>query len=223
MNLKKYIKLKESAQEVQLSEEEEMLYNSLLKRTEQNNAKKTAIKKNRHLWKIVTLIVSVLGAIAITLTCVFTMRMPDDVLYGYENIISEESTFGSMLEDIRYLDLENLGPTIDQVSMSYDLESNDKLYYSISADIDLSSLYLVIVINEKYNYEFNLKTEPLINDLNDYTIFYNRESSRGDPQINYSGWIQVQTETVYFNYVQIPALGDEAFFESIQQIIQVKQ
>ena len=82
---------------------------------------------------------------------------------------------------------------------------------------------MVVVINEKYNYNFPLKEEVANKQLPNYVVNYTKESSRGKPQINYRGWLKVNTETVYFDYVQIPALGDDAFFESLQQIIQVKK
>ena len=82
-----------------------------------------------------------------------------------------------------------------------------------------------VVINEKYNYRFEIKNE-VTKTLSDYSLTYNKNgytSTSGIDGFTYLGKIQVQTETVYFTYNQLPALGDEAFFESIQQIIQVKK
>lgn len=221
MKLNKYVKLKEPQKE-QLSEEEQALYDDLLKRVELNAASGVAVKRKVDLWKILTPLVSVLGAIAITLTCVFTLRSKDDFLYQDEFIKNQESTFEEMRADFKYINLDYIKENIDQLSMSYDTVSNDKLFYGMHAYFELSTIDLVVVINENYNYKFEIKGEPTSKELDDYTVSYVSESLRGEPQINYRGFIKVETETVYFDYVQIPAMGDEAFFESIQQIIQIK-
>lgn len=222
MNLKKYIKLKEEAREA-LKEEEEALYKALLPRVEQNAAQRTAMKRRVSLWKILTLVATIAVAIAITLTCVFTQHTYNGVYYNDDKIKTEESTFKDMQRDIKFVDLTYIEYNIDAVLMSYDYESNDRLFYSISARVDLSTIKLIIVVNERYNYEFIIKGDTEIQQLENYTVTYSSESSRGDSKINYRGWIKVETEIVYFDYVQTPALGNEAFFETIQQIIQVKQ
>ncbi|MDE7439873.1 MAG: hypothetical protein K2N23_05150 [Clostridia bacterium] len=224
MNLKKYIKLKEEApQEAARSEKEQELYNSLLQRVEQNAAEQIVAKRHASLWKILTPIISAACAIAITLTCVFTLRTPSDFVYNDDYIISKESTFEELQSDVKCFDLNSNELKPDQILLFSDSVSNDKLYYSVDANINLSKIDLVIAINEKYIYNFDIKEETVNKQLSDYTIVYRSESSRGRPQISYKGWIKVQTETVYFDYMQIPALGDEAFFESIQQIIKVKK
>lgn len=222
MKLKKYVKLKKEQQVAQFTEAEETLFNSGLNRVEQNAAACVPIKRRVNIWKILTPVISAVGVIAITLTCVFTLRNSNDFLYNDENVKSEKSTFEYMQNDVKYFDLGVIKPTVSQVLMSFDSKSNDKLFYSISANMDLSAIKLDIVINAKYNHKFNLKTEPLYKELSNYTVNYNSEYLSGDPQANYRGWIKVQTEIVYFDYVQIPALGDDAFFETIQQIVKVK-
>ena len=84
---------------------------------------------------------------------------------------------------------------------------------------------ILVVINEKYNYKFDLPN-GVNYALSDYNVIYQSEIVEASPILEgicYKGKIQVQTEIVYFEYTQLPALGDEAFFESIQQIIQVKK
>jgi len=107
--------------------------------------------------------------------------------------------------------------------MSYDLKSKDKLLYRVIADFEDSRLDIKIVINEKYNYQFNLNGEEKRVELAQYTLNYSSLILRGKPQIEYKGWIKVQTEIVYFEFIQKPALGDEAFFETIQQVVKVKK
>lgn len=224
MNLKKHIRLKNSNnRERQLTEEEQALYNSLIAQVESNSASGAAVKKKQNLWRILTPILSVAGAIVITLTCVFTLRNTGDFVYFDENVKSEKSSYIEMQTDINIFDLDLLANSFYDVSLHYDIKSNDKLYYSSLANIELSKISLVIVINEKYNFKFDIDGEVVTKQLSDYSITYNGTSSRGQPTTTYKGWIKVQTETVYFDYVQTPDVGEDAFLESIQQIVKVKK
>lgn len=224
MNLKKHIRLKNSNnRERQLTEEEQALYNSLIAQVESNSASGATVKKKQNLWRILTPILSVAGAIAITLTCVFTLRNSGEFVYNDRNIKNETISFIDMQTNINFFDISFIEQSADQIFLYYDTKSNDKLYYAASANIELSRLSLTIVINEKYDYKFNIDGEVVTKQLPDYSITYNGISSRGQPTTTYKGWIKVQTETVYFNYVQTPDAGEDAFLESIQQIVKVKK
>lgn len=224
MNFKKFIKLKEEIQQDEpMSEDEELLFNSLVQMVQQKEVSDcVAVKRRVNPWKILTPAISFLGIIAITLTFIFTLNRSKDFKYSDENIQSTESTFIDMNSEFKWFDLAYIEPYINKVFVSYDSISNDNLYYTCIAEIELSIIYLTVVINEKYDYKFEIANDAVSKELNDYTIIYSSESSRVDPQIKYKGWIKVETETVYFDYVQMPAMGDEAFFESIQQIIKLK-
>lgn len=224
MNFKKFIKLKEEVpQDEPMSEDEELLFNSLVQMVQQKEVSDcVAVKRRVNPWKILTPAISFLSVIAITLTLIFTLNQTKDFKYNDANIISSLSTFTETKTDLNYVDVNYIEPYVNEIYMSYDAESNDKLYYSVLANIDTSKINLIIVINDKFKYNFKFTEEPTTRQLNDYTIIYSSESSRVDPQIKYMGWIKVETETVYFDYVQMPAMGDEAFFESIQQIIKLK-
>lgn len=224
MNFKKFIKLKEEVpQDEPMSEDEELLFNSLVQMVQQKEVSDcVAVKRQVNPWKILTPAISFLSVIAITLTLIFTLNQTKDFKYNDANIISSLSTFTETKTDLNYVDVNYIEPYVNEIYMSYDAESNDKLYYSVLANIGTSKINLIIVINDKFKYNFKFTEEPTTRQLNDYTIIYSSESSRVDPQIKYMGWIQVETETVYFDYVQMPAMGDEAFFESIQQIIKLK-
>lgn len=223
MKLKKYIKLKEDLPEEPKTEREQEIYNSLVQRVRQNAEGAVKTKKRVSLWKILTPAISFAVAIAITLTCVFTLHSEKEIVYQDIYIENEVSTFSIMHTDVKNFDLTFIEPFTESVVLNYDSKSNDKLYYNILANVEFSRVELVVVINEKYNYNFPLKEEVANKQLPNYVVNYTKESSRGKPQINYRGWLKVNTETVYFDYVQIPALGDDAFFESLQQIIQVKK
>lgn len=223
MNLKKHIRLKNSNnRERQLTEEEQALYNSLIAQVESNSASGAAVKKKQNLWRILTPILSVAGAIAITLTCVFTLRNSGGFVYYDENVKSVNSSFVEMQADVNNFDLSSIAHNEAQISLYYDIKSNDKLYYGVFDNIELSKVSLIIVINEKYNYKFDIIEETTEKQLSDYTVNFSSESSRGQSEVTYRGWIKVQTETVYFDY-QTPDAGEDAFLESIQQIVKVKK
>lgn len=220
MNLRKHIKLKEQPH---LTEEEQELYNSLVAQVERNSASGAAVAKRINPWKVWAPAAAFVCVVAVVLTCVFTLRPSGDITYNEGNIKLEETTFMKMQDNIKCFDLKIIEPTADQIQLAYDTASNDKLYYACRANYELSTIKFVVVINEKFEYKFDLDENENRQSLSDYTITYSSKTTRGKPEINYKGWIKVETETVYFDYVQIPASGDEAFFESIQQIIKVKK
>lgn len=226
MNLKKQLKIKKQrTEDVPYTEEDKEFYYSLLQQVEANAAVKAADKKHVDLWKIITPIATVTAAAIITVTCIFATRGNNDLLYSEENLKIEVSNYESMMQDLNCFNFDSISLNLDRIEMFYDSKSNDKLFYAFNADIDFNTVSFSVVINEKYNYNFEIKNE-VTKTLSDYSLTYNKNgytSTSGMDGFTYLGKIAVQTETVYFEYTQLPALGDEAFFESIQQIIQVKK
>ena len=223
MKLKKYMKLMEDEPQEEMTEHELELYNSLLERVEKNATVRTA--KRVKLWSIFAPIVSSLLVAAITLTCVFSLRkISDEFLSKEDNIVTQESAYDLMKPDMVFFDLSFNNYILSQVDMSYDLISNDKLFYRLISNFETSTLEMIIVINEKYNYKFDLKGEVKSVQLVDYTLFYTVENIRDIPaKKKFRGRIKVQTEIVYFEFIQKPALSDEAFFKTIQQVVKVKK
>ena len=177
----------------EMTEHELELYNSLLERVEKNATVRTA--KRVKLWSIFAPIVSSLLVAAITLTCVFSLRkISDEFLYKDDNIVTQESEYELMKTDVVFFDLYFNEFTISQLDMSYDLKSKDKLLYRVIADFEDSRLDIKIVINEKYNYQFNLNGEEKRVELAQYTLNYSSLILRGKPQIEYKGWIKVRSE-----------------------------
>ena len=213
MNFKKFIKLKkEVSQDEPMSEDEELLFNSLVQMVQQKEVSDcVAVKRRVNPWKILTPAISFLSVIAITLTLIFTLNHSKDFKFNDENLKSVKSSFYEMQSDLNYVDLSYIENKISDFYMAFDSESNIKLYYKCNSDILL--MELIIVINENYEYNFEMQDDFVSKQLNDYTVYYSSESSRVDPQIKYKGWIKVETETVYFDYVQMPAMGDEAFLD----------
>lgn len=223
MKLKKYIKLMEDEPQEEMTEHELELYNSLLERVEKNAAVRTA--KQAKMLKIFTPIVSSLVVIVFTIVCVFSLKnSTNEILYKDINVISKIVDYTELQTNIKFFTIENIESESEQIKMSYDSESNDKLYYSVSGYVESSSINFVILINEKYNYNFDLDGEEKSAHLADYTVFYTVENIRDIPaKKKFRGRIKVQTEIVYFEFIQKPALGDEAFFETIQQVVKVKK
>lgn len=207
----------------EMTEHELELYNSLLERVEKNAAVRTA--KQAKMLKIFTPIVSSLVVIIFTLVCVFSLKnSTNETLYKDINVISKNVDYTELQTNIKFFNIENFETDSEQIKLSYDSESNDKLYYSVLGYVESSSINFVILINEKYNYNFDLDGEEKSAQLADYTVFYTVENIRDKPaKKKFRGWIKVQTETVYFEFIQKPALGDEAFFETIQQVVKVKK
>lgn len=219
------MKLKSEKVDEGLAERDKARYDALYAQVQANEAANAVAKKRVDAWKIITPIVTCVAAVIITVTCIFAPRGNNDILYRDEMLKSKSSSFAFMQEDLHFFVFDKIEPNVQQIDMTYDTISNDKLFYSFDAELDLSFLSMVVVINEKYNYKFDLPN-GINYALSDYNVIYQSEIVEASPILEgicYKGKIQVQTETVYFEYTQLPALGDEAFFESIQQIIQVKK
>lgn len=225
MDLKKYMKLKSEKVDEGLAERDKARYDALYAQVQANEAANAVAKKRVDAWKIITPIATCVAAVIITVTCIFAPKGNNDILYKEENIKSEHSSYVSLKSDLKYFDFNRLETVVNNLLLMTDTKSNDKLYYRFKAYFELCTLNCVVVINEKYNYKFDLPN-GVNYALSDYNVIYQSEIVEASPILEgicYKGKIQVQTEIVYFEYTQLPALGDEAFFESIQQIIQVKK
>lgn len=223
MNLKKYIRLKEGyAENTPCSEENKELYESLYRQVQVNAAAEAALKKPHKLALILTPVFTVIAAVIIAVTCIYVPKKPDEIFYNDDNILNREVTFSEVINYTNYFDLNESEQSATNIFLTYDSKSNDNLYFSFETAISLSIVKLTVVINENYKYEFDIDNE-VTHTLEPYTLIYTSKKIRGEiPNIRYVGYIKVQTETVYFEYTQTPAQGDEAFFESIQQIVKLK-
>ncbi len=221
MNFKKYMRLKnDSPPNDELSKEERELFETLLPRLEEKKAGNAYANRSFLQW--FTPVASVLCAVAVVMVCMFATRKPDEILYKDEYITSREVTVAQMQDDITYFDVNFEVLSELQINLYYDTKSNDDLYYRATAIDVKSSLKIVVVINENYTYNADFKVEMVTEQLTDYTVNYGKESDRSKTYINYQGWIEKGTEILYFDYMQKPAMGDEAFFATVQQIVRVK-
>lgn len=167
-------------------------------------------------------------AVIIAASVVLINDRPSEFLYSDKHIVTVVSELQSLQTDLKYFSVIDSESTQYEVRKSYDSVSGDKLYYSASTRYMLSEVNLVFVINERYDYKFDIKSETSTKQLTDYSVAYAKMSDMSGTNafnaIKYSGWIKLQTETVYFNYLQpdLEILDDETFFAGIQQIVGVK-
>lgn len=226
MNWKKHLKLKTDA-EVPYSERDRQFYERLLTDVESGeiqskSGQQSAVKaKTFNLQKTLLLLGAFLVAVGIVCGLVFGLPARKIPLYKIENITSKEVAFGEMIEDLNYFDLSLIES--DASNLYYDTKSDDKLYYTFEATIELSNLYLTVVINKYFNYDFKFNGVKKSAKLEDYTVKYSYGESQIKDTVEYKGLIKVKTETVYFIYNQSPADGEQAFLNSIEQLIKIKE
>lgn len=223
MNLKKYIRLKnENTKKPSCAEENKERYLQLLAQVQANEAAAASVKRPVKMWVGLATLFSVIAAFIITMSVIFAPKRPIDIYYSEEDINNIYSTYSDVNNDTKKFRLDLDAETIDQVSLFYDTKSGDKLYYTLEVGFESDMAKFVVKINNNYNYKFELNTTINNISLPDYSMVYCKIGRRGEPFIKYKGYIEQSEETVYFEYTQTPALGDEAFFDSIQAIINIK-
>lgn len=223
MNLKKYIRLKEeNIEEISCAEENKERYQQLYAQVQANEAAIAAVKKPIKMWAGIATLFVIIAAVVIAVSIIFAPKNPIDIFYKEENILSITPTYEAMESNIKKFDLRLDTDNVEQITLFYDNVSKDKLYYNFRLKYDNDRVDFVVKINKNYSYNFDLDDDVYSVDLPDYTVEYCKISRRGEPYIRYRGYIDLIEETVYFDYTQSPASGDEAFLESIQSIVKVK-
>ncbi len=226
MNWKKHLKLKTDA-EVPYSERDRQFYERLLTDVESGeiqskSGQQTAVKaKAFNLQKTLLLLGAFLVAVGIVCGLVFGLSAQKLPLYKIENITSKEVAVDEMIEDLNYFDLSLIES--DASNLYYDTVTNDKLYYTFNSYIDNSTIVFTTVINKYFKYDFNFNGVIKSAKLEDYTVKYSYGESQIKDTVEYKGLIKVKTETVYFIYNQSPADGEQAFLNSIEQLIKIKE
>ncbi len=227
MNWKKHLKLKTDA-EVPYSERDRQFYERLLTDVESGeiqskSGQQTAVKaKTFNLQKTLLLLGAFLVAVGIVCGLVFGLYFQKIPLYQDENIAQKEITFDEM--NLNYFDLSQLSDNSNNLNyLYYDTVTNDKLYYTFNSYIDNSTIVFTTVINKYFKYDFNFNGVIKSAKLEDYTVKYSFGDSQIKDTVEYKGLIKVKTETVYFIYNQSPADGEQAFLNSIEQLIKIKE
>lgn len=152
------------------------------------------------------------------------IKKPDDeILYKEENIVNTVCSLEDLNNDSTVFEVIQTEDSKIAVKRFYDTVSNDFLYYEVNVTGIISEYYLYVVVNSKYNYNFDLGQELLSVQLPDYSINYCSVTPDDNRiEAKYKGVINLNTETVYIDYGQLIDLGEQVFFEDIQSILKVK-
>lgn len=176
---------------------------------------------NRKFWVCISCAVCVLIAAIITIAVIFAPRKP--IMYFEDNIITQASSISELNSDSKFLSISLSENTTYEVEKNYDSKSGDKLFYNANLKSFIESSSLIVVINKNYDYtSFDKHEGEKKEPLNGYDLYYYPASAAGLDGVKYKGWIKLKTETVYITYTQKLPLGDQAFFEYVQSVIQAK-
>ena len=179
----------------------------------------------RKFWAFFSSAAAILVA-AVVLICIYLIPKKPPLKYLDEKIVSQQSNIEELNNDSKYFKVSLIDNNTFTFSMNYDSASNDKLYYETHTRGFFGSSYvissIIVVINKNYDYPFDKPVEAIKEQLNGYELNYLALTVEGLDSTQYSGWIQLKTETVYITYTQTPSLGDDKFFEYVQSVVQAK-
>lgn len=227
MNLKKLFKSNEDGIEVSLTEGDEQLRQKLLQDVRANAAKRQteeAPRRYNNFWKVFsTVATACVAVVVVTVSVVFT-RDNSFVYYKEEDIKIKDSVLTELQIESKYLNFELFeGYTI---TLHYDTQSGDHLYYTAKNAILGTENLFQIVINEHYTLPYKELEKPQTSELDNYNIVYQKNmyvmEELGIEGSNYRGYIKVKTETVYFDMKLLPSMQEEQFFDYIQTIVKVR-
>lgn len=219
MDIKKYLqqKAEEDVSSV-LSEEEKEYCKSIALESEFQKGRR---RLDRRFWVPFSCALCVLLAAVIAIAIIFAPRKPP-IRYFDDKIVSQISTLEEINKDSKYFNVVHIESTSCEFSMSYDSDSGDKLFYEINTNFIVKA-HLVVVVNKNYEYPFEKPENGIVvKKLDDYSLNYFVDENAG--RVEYSGWINLKTETAYITYTNILSQSpdDEAFFTYVQSVIQAK-
>lgn len=224
MNLKKHLQTQAEKDAENLLNEEDELFIQQLVQSGAPAATRTLSKAKKFWISFASIIATAVVASIIVVPVMFANRTPGGIFYQESNIREQQATFEEMQSDLKYFEIveNNLQHS---VILKYDSVSNDKLYYVVEGTAALSSFTFNIVINENYNFNFDVGSDELReHPFTDYSINYvsYKTESGGLNETQYFGYIKIKTEIIYIEYNQLIDIGEQAFFDDIQNIIKVK-
>lgn len=225
MNLKKHLQTQAEKDAENLLNEEDELFIQQLVQSGAPAATRTLSKAKKFWISFASIIATAVVASIIVVPVVFANRTPNGIFYQESNIREQQSTVEEMQVDLRYFSINESSQSPYRVLLKYDLLSKDKLFYTLNGTTALSSFTFNIVINENYNFNFDVGSDELReHPLNNYSINYvsYKTESGGLNETQYFGYIKIKTEYIYLEYRQLIDIGEQAFFDDIQNIIKVK-
>lgn len=220
MDIKKYLqqKAEEDVSSV-LSEEEKEYCKSIALESEFQKGRRML---DRRFWVPFSCALCVLLAAVIAIAIIFAPRKPP-IRYFDDKIVSQISTLEEVNANAKYLSVIQIENTSYEFSLGYDSDSGDKLFYEANLDGFFEKAHLVIVVNKNYEYPFEKPADGIVEKkLDNYSLNYFVDENAGS--VEYSGWINLKTETTYITYTNILSQSpdDEAFFTYVQSVIQAK-
>ena len=227
MNLKKDLQQQAYKDAESLLTENDKQFCAKLAEEMQDNTSKTVSKKFK-LKTFASVLTSCAAAIALLVTLPFftnkTGSTVVEVRYKEENIVQESCSIADVNSNSKYFELREQGNVSFRSISYYDSVSSDKLYYSIEVKTDISEITLNIVVNKNYKLNFELRDDLKRIQLTQYEMYFINEISSGlmETDIRYTGYITINTEIVYIDYAQLFDLGEQAFFDDIQNVLKVK-
>lgn len=220
MDIKKYLqqKAEEDVSSV-LSEEEKEYCKSIVLESEFQKGRR---RLDRRFWVPFSCALCVLLAAVIAIAIIFAPRTPP-IRYFDDKIVSQISTLEEVNANAKYLSVIQIENTSYEFSLGYDSDSGDKLFYEANLDGFFEKVHLVVVVNKNYKYPFEIDGKDIVEKkLDNYSLSYFVDENAGS--VEYSGWINLKTETAYITYTNILSQSpdDEAFFTYVQSVIQAK-
>lgn len=221
MNLKKHLQTQAEKDAENLLNEEDELFIQQLVQSGAPAATRTMSKAKKFWISFASIIATAVVASIIVVPVMFANRTPGGIFYQESNIREQQATFEEMQNNVKYFEIveNNLQHS---VILKYDSVSNDKLYYVVEGTVALSKFTFNIVINENYNYNYSFEEQINIKQFADYSLSYEVLNITGMGLKLYKGLIKNQTEYIYLEYRQLIDIGEQAFFDDIQNIIKVK-
>ena len=218
MNLKKYLRQQaENDKKNMLSEEDEQYCRQIASQTP------SAALKRTHYPAVALVSSAVAVCITLSITLPIFLKKPpvDDILYKEENIKSEICLLEDVNFNSKYFQLTDIDA---QTFINFDGVSKDNLYFTVNTSTVIYKLNMYLVVNDKYNFNFELAEELSVKDLSFYTVKYSilKIETFDGSIVEYRGYVQNSSETVYIEYTQLIDLGEHAFFNDIQSILKIK-
>lgn len=224
MNLNKYLQQQaEKDAECLITEGDRQFSIQLAQREQQTLPKRKRFKFAAIASTAATCMLAVI--LGITLPLALNKQPVDEVIhYKEEDIKQTACTIEDVNYNSQYFKIEEAEDVLFRFQLNYDSVSGDKLFYSVYVTTEISEFTLYLIINKNYDYNSNIVGDLLSEQLSQYSVEYNMQSVADvmSTELTYKGIIKVESETVYIDYTQSFDIGDQAFFEDIQNVLKVK-
>lgn len=223
MNIKKYLRQQaEKDAESLLTESDRQFSMQLAESVQQERVQRKPKTFRIKAFASAAAVLMVAVVLGVTLPLTLSKQPAvNEVHYKEENMLQNDCTIEDVNYNAKYFQLNEAEDMSFESYFKYDSVSGDKLFYSVTVSTDISEFNLVIVVNEKYNHDFKLKDDLRNEQRTNYDInFFEKHTSR--EEIQYTGYVKINSEIVYIDYFQFIDIGPDAFFDQIESVLKVK-